>query len=1007
MKTIFQVTIGLFLLFTAISLRGQVTPPQPPTPGPETPPDALYDSDPNPVIGTVTFTPNPMTDIVSANQNHIVVVATDDGVITQVYLKFGKTSIEEQTIALTNSSLSNWEADLPALDVGNYVYVITATDNSMQLSTSAENYFAITEGIPPTPSNLLVTTVKQDRLILKWDAAEKATSYWLEVSKSSDYASPVFSADIGNVLEKELTGLDAATPYYFRVKSIRVIASGSLESPYQTGDVTTLSPLADEPTDYPSSFRSGSDSEISRFNLYWTSATTGILPDGYLIRIVKNNTHVVFPVDGIVESEDVEGVDGTLTKLVNSGSQTTITLPGFETIWQASIFPYKGSNEAINYKTDGAVPSVQLITPLQSGVNGWINEIHYDNSGTDSDEMIEIVIEKSSNYLLTDFQIILYNGSDGKSYSTKSLPSVPGSTSNGFDLFSVAAPGIQNGPDGVVLSYQNKVIQFLSYGGSFSATNGIASGMTSENLPTQETTSTTIGYSLQLSGQGSCYNDFLWNVPQLATAGALNLNQTLDASSPSTVWLGAVSSEWDNPANWSSGIPDNTLKAIIPAGKLFSPQISATGYCKSLVLESDASLLGQDYLPDNCLVYSQRKMSAGKWLFLTPPVNGVTSGIFKPLTGLVYMIDYNNSQPVDQSSWEYIADTTKLFIPGTGYGFFGTREEPTLTFSGLPIKTSLIKPLYFSPNGNNWNFVGNPFLGALNWTQLEKQTTTGTAYLFDPNQKSYIAIASDGVTSVVDFTDQFAPMQGFFIESISAGSLLFDIGKVVSSEQYFLKEIATNEPIVRIRAIGPNGSDAVAIQFCPSANDHFIITEDSKKLFYHEPGVPQLAFVTDNQRVAISRCQTLVGSFPVMISLTDNAQVELSAQLEGVIPDNISVMLVDKVLDKSIDIRQNQSLRVALPAGEQLNRFALELTEVEIPPVVPIDEFRIYSVNDEIRLESPKIIDGYISIYNLAGQKIIERAINGTSATFLTGKGHFILRLRDKAGIKTEKMIVP
>ena len=96
-----------------------------------------------------------------------------------------------------------------------------------------------------------------------------------------------------------------------------------------------------------------------------------------------------------------------------------------------------------------------------------------------------------------------------------------------------------------------------------------------------------------------------------------------------------------------------------------------------------------------------------------------------------------------------------------------------------------------------------------------------------------------------------------------------------------------------------------------------------------------------------------------------------------------------------------------MPAGEQLNRFALELTEVEIPPVVPIDEFRIYSVNDEIRLESPKIIDGYISIYNLAGQKIIERAINGTSATFLTGKGHFILRLRDKAGIKTEKMIVP
>jgi len=39
--------------------------------------------------------------------------------------------------------------------------------------------------------------------------------------------------------------------------------------------------------------------------------------------------------------------------------------------------------------------------------NAWINEIHYDNTGGDDGEFIEIVIENPGSYTLSDFRVDL------------------------------------------------------------------------------------------------------------------------------------------------------------------------------------------------------------------------------------------------------------------------------------------------------------------------------------------------------------------------------------------------------------------------------------------------------------------------------------------------------------------------------------------------------------------------------------------------------------------------
>ncbi len=101
-------------------------------------------------------------------------------------------------------------------------------------------------------------------------------------------------------------------------------------------------------------------------------------------------------------------------------------------------------------------------------------------------------------------------------------------TCGGYGLVFVAIPGLQNGaPDGVALVDNNgTVIQFLSYEGTFTASDGPANGMTSTDIGVSETNSSSATDSLQLSGTGTQYSDFTWQPDAAATFGACNNNQT-------------------------------------------------------------------------------------------------------------------------------------------------------------------------------------------------------------------------------------------------------------------------------------------------------------------------------------------------------------------------------------------------------------------------------------------------------------------------------------------------
>ncbi len=159
----------------------------------------------------------------------------------------------------------------------------------------------------------------------------------------------------------------------------------------------------------------------------------------------------------------------------------------------------------------------------------FVNEIHYDNTGGDLNEGTEIAGPAGTD--LTGYSLVYYNGSNGGEYLTETLSGVITNQQNGYGTINFISSGIQNGgPDGVALvDASNNVIQFLSYEGSFAATDGPASGMTSTDIGVSESSSSPVDESLQLIGTGTTYTDFTWT-NQTQTRDAVNTNQIFGAA---------------------------------------------------------------------------------------------------------------------------------------------------------------------------------------------------------------------------------------------------------------------------------------------------------------------------------------------------------------------------------------------------------------------------------------------------------------------------------------------
>jgi DNA/RNA endonuclease G (NUC1) len=147
-----------------------------------------------------------------------------------------------------------------------------------------------------------------------------------------------------------------------------------------------------------------------------------------------------------------------------------------------------------------------------------ISEIHYDNTGADVNEAVEVSGPAGTD--LTGWRVVLYNGSGGANYQTVTLSGTLPATCGDRGVFVGAAVGMQNGaPDGLALvDPSDVVVEFLSYEGTFTATAGPASGLTSVDIGVSEPGTGPANESLARNAEGT------WNASAVSTFGACNDN---------------------------------------------------------------------------------------------------------------------------------------------------------------------------------------------------------------------------------------------------------------------------------------------------------------------------------------------------------------------------------------------------------------------------------------------------------------------------------------------------
>ena len=226
--------------------------------------------------------------------------------------------------------------------------------------------------------------------------------------------------------------------------------------------------------------------------------------------------------------------------------------------------------------TPTTIPSSTPTSSFTPSGEPWINEIHYDDSTKDSNEGMEVAGPAGLD--MTGYSFVAYNGANGLVYAT--LP-MSGTLTNqqgciGTQWYSLL--GLQNGPqDGLALvGPGDAVIQLLSWEGTFTAVDGPAAGLLSVDIGVMELNSTPGGYSLQLGGTGSGYNDFSWQAALPNTMADVNQNQVFSGCGSPTEIPTVIPSETPTPMPSDTPIPSNTPNPTATPTTVDTPIPSAT-----------------------------------------------------------------------------------------------------------------------------------------------------------------------------------------------------------------------------------------------------------------------------------------------------------------------------------------------------------------------------------------------------------------------------------------------
>ena len=229
--------------------------------------------------------------------------------------------------------------------------------------------------------------------------------------------------------------------------------------------------LGSEPVSAVTSFRNDTDTTLTALEIAYDAeqwrSFSGERVDLITVEVYVAGRPIALP-DLTFTTDSPLGIEGPIT----NGITTSLT-----TRLEGILIP-----PGATFELDFTASPGQPVTEVEDYVR--LNEFHYDNTGADLNEFLEILVAPGYQGTPQEVEVYLYNGNGGGIYGQHPLTSftLEQTLPSGHRLYSKLIPRIQNGPDGIALVVNNDIVEFVSYEGTVTATEGPANGLTSTDI---------------------------------------------------------------------------------------------------------------------------------------------------------------------------------------------------------------------------------------------------------------------------------------------------------------------------------------------------------------------------------------------------------------------------------------------------------------------------------------------------------------------------------------------